>query len=121
MPMEWDREGENLLLYKISGDLSIAEMEAAAVQTDKVLGDRVDWKVLATLDGFTGWTKEPGWEHSMLFEETDEAVERIAVVGPKEWRDQVEMFMLKGMRPVEIEYFSDEEQARSWLGVVPRP
>ena len=36
---------------------------------------------------------------------------------PLEWRDEVEMFTLKGMRPLEIEYFTDESQARSWLGM----
>ena len=41
----------------------------------------------------------------------------MAISGPPEWRDQIEMFTLKGLRPIEIEYFNSEEEARDWLGV----
>jgi hypothetical protein len=117
MAITWKTETDNLMIYTVSGQLGIDEMDQAQQETDSLLMGGQGWKVLVVLIDFEGWSKEKGWENSSLIDETDRNVERMALVGPMEWRDQVEMFTLKGMRPLEIEYFTDEGDARAWLGV----
>lgn len=116
MAIAFQRESDGLIVYTVSGRLGIAEMDAIEHETDTLYQERSNWKVLVLLQDFAGWTAEDGWGNTRLIDETDENVDRMALVGPPKWRDQVEMFTLKGMRPIEIEYFSDESQARAWLG-----
>ena len=110
-------EKDDLLVFLVSGKLGISELEQARLETDPILTARKNWKVMVVLQNFEGWSKEPGWENTSLIDETDENVDRMALVGPIEWQDQVEMFTLKGMRPLEIEYFASDAEARIWLGV----
>lgn len=117
MAIEWKAEKDDLLVFRVSGKLGISELEQAQLETDPVLTARKNWKVMVVLQNFAGWSKEAGWEKTSLIDETDENVDRMALVGPGEWRDQVEMFTLKGLRPLEIEYFTAEDEARAWLGV----
>ena len=117
MAVEWKAEKDNLLVFLVSGKLGISELEQAQLEATPVLTAGKNWKVMVVLQDFAGWSKEAGWENTSLIDETDENVDRMALVGPVEWRDQVEMFTLKGMRPLEIEYFSSEDEARAWLSV----
>ena len=116
MALNWNREQDDLIVYTVTGKLSITETEKSHQETDPILQQGSNWKVLVVLQDFEGWKKEEGWANTSLIDETDQSVKRMALVGPLEWRDEVEMFTLKGMRPLEIEYFTDESQARSWLG-----
>ena len=117
MAIGWKIEAGNLMVYTVSGQFGIGEMEQAQQETDSLLTGDGGWKILVLLENFEGWSKEEGWEKTSLIDETDQNVERMALVGPIAWRDQAEMFTLKGMRPLEIEYFTEEAAARSWLGV----
>jgi len=117
MAMEWKTEAGNLMVYTVSGQLGIGEMEQAQQETDSLLMGGTGWRILVLLENFEGWSKEKGWEKTGLIDETDQNVDRMAFVGPMAWRDQVEMFTLKGLRPLEIEYFDEEAAARAWLGV----
>lgn len=47
-------------------------------------------------------------------ESHDEALEKIAVVGPSEHEDHVMMFVLAPMRAGRVRYFSSESEARVW-------
>ena len=115
MAIEWQVETEGLMVYRVSGVLSIDEMVGADKETQVLIDAGNSWKVLVLLDGFEGWSNEKGWGNTLLADRADEHVTRMAVAGPAEWRDRVEMFVLKGMRPVEIEYFYTEKDARDWL------
>ena len=117
MAVEWKIEKDSLLVIQVSGKLGISELEQTQLETDPILTAGQNWKVLVVLQNFDGWSKEAGWEKTSLIDETDKHVDRMALAGPIEWQDQVEMFTLKGMRPLEIEYFSSEDEARAWLGV----
>ena len=117
MPISWNQEQDDLIVYTVSRQLGIAEMDNSQQETESILMQGSNWKVLVVLQDFEGWKKEEGWANTSLIDETDKNVLRMALVGPQQWRDEVEMFTLKGMRPLEIEYFTDESQARSWLGV----
>ncbi len=117
MPIEWKCERPDLMVYTVSGKLGLAEMAQAEQESEALISKTMNWKVLVVLIDFEGWAQEEGWADTIIIEELDDNTDRMAISGPPQWRDQIEMFTLKGLRPIEIEYFNSEEEARDWLGV----
>ena len=63
---------------------------------------------------FQGWDKGD-WSDISFQTEYDRYIEKMAVVGEKKWADLAMMFIGKGLRRVQIEFFADEEMARTWV------
>lgn len=75
-------------------------------------------RILITLDDFNGWSGEPDeWSDISSVEEVDPHILKIAVVGDLKWKEQIEMFLMKGLRGFPIEYFSPDQLdfAKAWL------
>jgi hypothetical protein len=72
---------------------------------------------LFILKDFLGWEKGPGWEEMVFAPEHERNIDKMAIVGPEQWRDLVCAFAGKGFRSVAIEYFlpSQLETAKKWL------
>ena len=76
-------------------------------------------RVLALLDGFTGWG-DADWDDDRINSyamEHDDDIERLAVVGPPEWKDQVLAFTGYPFTAKDVRYFdsASEAEARAWL------
>jgi len=117
MPALLEHESTHFLVARIRGELSqmeLKEFQGAAGPLFKASGDM---RLLVILEDFNGWESGRGWEDASFAEEYDPYLTRFAIVGDEAWRDQVLMFALAGLRPVEIEYFAteNEAEARSWL------
>mgnify|MGYP001549881505 CR=1 FL=1 len=123
MPVSWKQESERLVVCRISGVLSYEEWDLLNTGDDpddpRAIPEQEDQKlrVLIVLDNFEGWDKSESWEDLDWVEANDRRLQRMAFVGEERWRDSVEVFALKGLRPVEIEYFGpgQESEARRWL------
>jgi len=106
-----------ILCFRISDTLT--RVEVSHMQSAAVDGIRQWGKVsaLVVLEDFRGWEKASGWEDTSFADEHDPNMERMAIVGPEEWRDWVYAFAGRGFRPVAIEYFSPQQldEARKWL------
>lgn len=117
MPIEWKQESEDLAVCRVSGRLSFEEF--ASIQASPAEIEQAERKIssLVFLDDFEGWDEAEEWGELRFVEGNDALLKKVAVVGELRWKDQMEMFMLKGLRPVDIEYFGpdDEDLARLWL------
>jgi len=107
-----------LLTVKISGKLKwpeFAQLEKAATETIRA-GGKVRFLVLT--EDFQGWDNKGDWGNLSFQLKYDQQIEKIAIVGEKQWQDLVEMFVGKGIRSVDIRYFppSQEALARAWIG-----
>ena len=106
-----------LLCFKVTGTLTAGEVNW--LQSKAVAGIRSWGKIraLVILEDFQGWKKGPGWDDMSFSNEHDPNIEKMAIVGPEQWRDLVSVFAGKGLRPVAVEYFlpSQLEQAKKWL------
>ncbi len=60
-------------MYTVTGKLSIAEMEKSHQETDPILQQGSNWKILVVLQDFEGWEKEEGWANTSLIDETDQS------------------------------------------------
>lgn len=120
MTVEWSREGKRLLVCRISGQLTYDDWQKLNQGEGGAPANPATGKLhaLILLQEFTGWERHDGWADLSWVDENDKRLERIACVGEEQWRDDMEIFMLKDLRPVQIRYFSEDEEplARAWLG-----
>lgn len=117
MPIQFSLEDGNIGAFEISGTLGRDEFELAQNECEAAIHKVGSIKILAILKNFQGWEKASGWEDLSFAERNDTYIDKIAIVGEKQWEDLVYAFTAKGLRPVAIEYFdaSQQDVARQWL------
>ena len=117
MAIKWTINKDNLVEINLTGQLVFKEYREFQARLEPIVKKAGEVRLLAILHDFTGWDKDKGWEDSSIADRTDPYMKKMAIVGDEKWRALVELFTLKGMRSVAIEYFSsDKEQAaRDWL------
>jgi hypothetical protein len=113
----FEQESPHRVVARISGKLSPTELQAFQEQVAPLFKASGDMRFMVILEEFEGWEKGRGWEDVGFTDAHDDYLSKFAIVGDEAWRDQVLMFTLAGLRPVDIRYFStaDEAAARAWL------
>ena len=106
-----------LLTVKVSGKLKkpeLDQLQKAAIGLMNA-GDKVRCLVLA--EAFEGWDKARNWGDITFQMNYDQMIEKIAIVGPKRWEDEISAFVASGLRPVAIKYFLPGQltQAKAWI------
>lgn len=74
-------------------------------------------RLLAIIEDFKGWEKTEAWgDVSFMMEHGDEIV-KMAIVGDERWKEEMLIFVGKGLRSTEIEFFrpSALKQAEEWV------
>jgi stage II sporulation SpoAA-like protein len=117
MSMEMRIEGQRLLVVRIRGLLRLAELEESQRGAAKMIREAGKLTALVLLDEFQGWERGVEWGDVSFLVEHDADVEKIAIVGQEEWREQVLVFAGVGIRQSPVRYFNDSDSARVWLGV----
>jgi hypothetical protein len=117
MPITWRKEADDLVVFTVSGQLSMAEYLSAQQQVGSGREQPGKYRVLVLLDNFAGWTADKGWGDVSSAERLDPHIGKMAIVGDTRWEGSVAAFTLQGLRPFPIEYFSsgDDSRARDWL------
>jgi hypothetical protein len=117
MGMAIESFSDGLMTVKVSGQLTAAQWQAgqaAAVARMSEWPAKVS--VLVTAEDFRGWDRDT-WDESPYQSQFNARVDRLAIVGQPEWEALTLMFVGKGLRRMEIEYFAtaDVGTAREWL------
>jgi hypothetical protein len=117
MPVKWEHESADLLVARINGKLITSELAEFQLAVAPIIQASGNMQLLVILEDFEGWEAGKGWEDTGFTDANDEYLSRFAIVGDEKWRDEVLMFSLAGLRPVEIQYFllDEEATARAWL------
>ena len=73
-------------------------------------------RALIFLEGFRGWERNEDWGDVSFMMEQGRNIERMAIVGDENWKDDAIAFTAKGFRPTVIEFFSASRAnaARTW-------
>ena len=102
---------------KITGEMQVRDQEALqdVAAPRLAAGKRV--RLLVVLEGFTGWEHSEGCNDIGFLAEHGDDFSKIAVVGDDRWRDDVYIFLGKGLRNTDIEFFrlAAMGKARAWL------
>ena len=117
MAMSWELESEHLGVVRVSGKVGVAELKSIQDELAAAIQASGAFRMLLFLEGFEGWAAGKGWEDTGFVDANDDMLDKMAFVGEERWRDLIFAFTLKGLRPVEIEYFMPHEAdaARAWL------
>ena len=114
------RESPQLIKVEIAGRLSSREWHAALADLARMLKAGEQTSILIMAERFEGW--EPGdWDDLSFQQAYDERIGRMAIVADAKWEGQALMFTGKGLRAVEIEFFTPAEigRARQWASSGP--
>lgn len=117
MAIDWILKEGNLIELTISGQLDLKNYQAMQTKLESVVKDADNSNLLILLKNFSGWSKNEGWGDVSAHDRIDPYINKMAIVGDEKWQDLVEVFTLKGLRSIPIEYYStdNEQQARDWL------
>jgi len=112
---------DGIVHARLSGVMTLADQQAFEDLVKRLIDAGGKVRVLVTLEGFEGWAKDSGWGDDLEFQlEYANEIVRIAVVGDQRWKDQALMFVGKGFRDTEIEFFRPESSAdaKAWIQAV---
>ncbi len=118
MPCEWIDRDARVLRVRLSGVLTSEDREEIESATRRAVGGFGSVSCLIILDDFQGWKRGEAWGDLSFQQEHDDKIQRIAVVGDEQWRDEVLAYMAAPLRSTEIQYFAAHhlDQANEWLG-----
>jgi hypothetical protein len=108
---------QGIITFRISGQLTYAELVAAQQQAAAIMDKQGKTRFLVIVENFLGTEKTGEWGDVSFQVKYDPLIEKIAIVGDKKFEDLAVLFTGKGVRRVAIEYFAPAElaQARAWL------
>ena len=108
-------EGD-FILARISGVLSLAELQALQRLTGEVIKAHGSARALVAAESFQGWAKQDRWDDVGFLMEYGDAVAKMAIVGEARWRDDVYAFVGKGLRETEVQFFPPDalQEAERW-------
>ncbi|MGY6276660.1 STAS/SEC14 domain-containing protein [Methylomonas sp. MgM2] len=101
---------EGIVTAKITGKLYAPEL--AALQncvTDIIDDHRGVIRILIILENFQGFGKDGDWDNIALMTASDAYINKMAIVGEKNWKETALTFTAQGLREFPIEYFPPDE------------
>jgi hypothetical protein len=108
---------DNIITVKITGKLSYPQLIAIQNSTISIIRQQGNIRMLIIAENFKGWEKEGDWGDLTFQTENDAYIEKMAIVGEKQWEEMALMFTAKGFRDFPIEYFQPDDllKAQCWL------
>ena len=119
MPVHFETEEGNLVIFRVSGELGKAELDRVLDKCENVIKKNSPVKLLVITEDFTGWERAEGWEDTSFADRVDPYIKKMAIVCEEKWQDYMHLFTLKGHRPFDIKFFkpTQEKTARLWLDI----
>lgn len=117
MPVKYELEGDDIVVFRITGKLKLTEFLSAQQKTEAVIQRLGHVKILILTENFEGWEQSEGWGDWSFADKNDPFIKKIAIVADDKWKDLITLFTGKDLRSVPIELFepSNIPQARQWL------
>jgi hypothetical protein len=117
MSVSFTKESEDLFVVSVEGILTFNDLKEIQNNASTAIDRSRKIKVLLLAENFSGWAKEGDWGNLEFLLEHDPYIQKIAVVTSEEKKDDLLIFLGKGMREASVEFFpaGEEEKARDWL------
>jgi hypothetical protein len=111
--------GGKLLVVHVSGKLVKADYEHFVPEFDRLVRKHGKLRLLFDMTSFHGWEASAAWEDFKFGIEHFADIERLAMVGEKQWQHGMATFC-KPFTTATIRYFehADAAAAREWLDEV---
>ncbi len=109
---------DGIVQARLSGTMTPADQQAFEELAKRLIDAGGKVRLLVTLEGFEGWEKGADWGDDLEFQfEYGNEILRIAVVGDRLWKEQALVYLGKGFRDTEIEFFHLDAlaTAKAWV------
>lgn len=108
---------EGIVTVKINGKLNYLELTALQNSVTDIIDTYDSIRVLLILENFRGFGKDGNWDNISFMTLSDSYIDKMAIVGEKNWKESALMFTAQGLREFPIEYFLPDElnKAEAWL------
>ncbi len=117
MSVSFAKESEDLFVVSIEGVLTFDELKEIENKFTAAIDRSRKIKVLLLAENFSGWAKEGDWGNLEFMLKNDPYIQKIAVVANEEKKDDLLIFLGKGMRQASVESFpaGEKQKALDWL------
>ncbi len=102
---------------RISDRMQVSDQRDLQADAAQRIAKGGEIRLLVRLEDFQGWQRDQGWDDIGFLMEHGDDIVKMAIVGDLRWKDDVFLFVGKGYRSTQIEYFAPEEltQAEAWV------
>ncbi len=106
-----------IITARIAGKLTQPELAALQGMVGDLIQQQGRARLLVVAENFEGWQRGGDWGDLSFSMKYDDLIEKMAIVGDRQWEDLALVFASKGLRRFPIEYFppADVARARAWL------
>jgi hypothetical protein len=111
-----EESGGKVLAVHVSGKLVKADYEQFVPEVERLIRQHGKLRMLFDMTGFHGWDASAAWEDFKFGVEHYADIERLAMVGEKQWQHGMATFC-KPFTKATVRYFdhADAAEARKWL------
>lgn len=108
---------DDLIKVQVSGLLTYPELVEVQKQAAQHVQQAGMIRFFIVAEDFQGWAKEGDWGNVSFQAENDAYIEKMALVGGKEWEELVILFTGQGVRrfPIRNFFHSENEKAQEWI------
>jgi len=108
---------EGIVTVKITGKLNYRELATVQNSITGIIGQYGGIRVLIIIENFQGFGEDGNWDDVSFMAASDPYINKMAIVGEKNWKEMALMFTAQGLREFPIEYFLPDElsKAEAWL------
>ena len=98
-------------LFRLEDQLALQKLATELIEKFNKL------RILVVIDQFQGWERNAEWDDVGFLMEHGDDIEKMAIVADERWKDQAFLFIGKGFRATEIEFFppSASREAEQWI------
>ena len=96
---------DSVVHVRIHNVMRIADMRTLEKVATELIEKGKEVRLLASLENFQGWEKTEQWDDIDFFMNHGDDIVKMAIVGDEQWKENAFLFVGKGMRNTEIEFF----------------
>lgn len=111
-------DAADVVRARISGVMTLADQRMLEAFAKNLIDARREIRLIVTLNSFEGWEKSEAWGDDVHFQlQYGNGISKIAIVGDAQWKDSAFLFVGKGFRSTEVEYFTSDahDAAEAWV------
>ena len=117
MPIRLSHEESDIYRVEICGTLRSGELADCQRALAAGMSSTGTVRLLVVVEQFAGWEGRDDWRDLTFYATRGDAITRIAIVGPEEWRSHLLLFAGADLRKGPVEFFPENglANARAWL------
>jgi len=117
MLMKLEQSTPAVIGFLASGRLTDNDYKKFLIpEVKQAIAEQGSIRLLFMMDGFEGWDIQAAWDDLIFGMEINRQVERVAIVGDKDWEKWVAR-LVKAFTHGEVRYFDLKQREQAWAWI----